>query len=157
MSCKAYCGNTRQRHVRPPRTHPSALYDTEAVIPIEVCLPSPRVLFVSEENNSNSLRANLDLLDERRETAAIRQAAYKSMVEKHYNRRVKGTTYRSGELVLRKNEASRQQSMGKLGPKWEGPYRVVEAGRSGAYILETMEGKSIPRTWNVDNLRRFHF
>ena len=133
------------------------VYGTEAVLPIEVCLPSPRVLFVSEEKNSDSLRANLDLLDERRETAAIRQAAYKSVVERHYNRRVKGTAYRHGELVLRKNEASRQQSMGKLGPKWEGPYRVVGTGRNGAYTLETIDGKSIPRTWNVDNLRRFHF
>ena len=58
---------------------------------------------------------------------------------------------------IEKIEASRQQDGGKLGPNWEGPYRVVEARRNGSYVLETMEGSQLPPTWNMQNLRRFHF
>ena len=59
--------------------------------------------------------------------------------------------------MLRKNKAIRAQPQGKLGPVWEGPYRVVEANQNGAYALETMEGREIPRTWNARNLRKFYF
>ncbi|MCH84920.1 gag-pol polyprotein [Trifolium medium] len=45
---------------------------------------------------------------------------------------------------------------GKLASNWEGPYRVQEAFGGGAYRLETLKGKTLPRTWNVANLR-FYF
>ena len=64
---------------------------------------------------------------------------------------------REGDLVLRRNEASRQESVGKMGPKWEGPYRVIEVRSNGSYLLETMDGKALPRPWNIANLKRFHF
>ena len=76
---------------------------------------------MEEVSNQVNLRTNLDLLEEKREKAQIRQASYKTMVERFYNRRVRGKACKVGDLVLRKNEASRQESQGKLGPKWEGP------------------------------------
>ncbi|GJV80404.1 reverse transcriptase domain-containing protein [Tanacetum coccineum] len=51
-----------------------------------------------------------------------------------------------GEFVLRKNELSKAENTGKLGPKWEGPYEVVETYGTGAYKLRSMEGAEIPRT-----------
>ena len=57
---------------------------------------------------------------------------------------------------MRKNEASRQESEGKLGPNWEGPYVVTTDIGNGAYELEDMEGNSIPRTWNMRNLRKYY-
>ena len=133
------------------------VYGTAAVIPIEILIPSLRVQHMVAQMNELGLRASLDLVDELRNTAEKRQAAYKILTEQHYNKKVKGLACRIGELVLRKNEASRQESTGKLGPKWEGPYRVIEARGNGSYTLETMQGKRLPRPWNVCNLRRFHF
>ncbi|GJX62380.1 hypothetical protein Tco_0295280 [Tanacetum coccineum] len=52
------------------------------------------------------------------------------------------------------NEASRVEDQGKLGPKWEGPYRVVEAYENGSYKLQTLEDKEVPRTWHAINLRK---
>ena len=135
----------------------SLVYGSEAVIPIELSIPSARVAFTAPLTNDRDLRTNLDLVDELRRNAEIRQAVYKAAVEQHYNKRVKGTACRVGELVLRRNEASRQEPTRKLGPKWEGPYRVTEARRNGSYMLETMQGKRLPRPWNITNLRRFHF
>lgn len=103
------------------------------------------------------LRAHLDILEEKRHDSALRQAVYKSMMEKYYNKKVKATSCKVGDLVLRKNEASGQESTKKLGPNWEGPYRVIEARKNGSYVLETMQGKQLPRTWNIRNLRKFHF
>jgi len=56
--------------------------------------------------------------------------------------------------MLRKAQLIQMDS--KLAPKWIGPYRVKEVLGEGAYKLETLEGKEIPRTWNAANLR-FYF
>ncbi|KAL4560177.1 hypothetical protein LXL04_032326 [Taraxacum kok-saghyz] len=129
----------------------------EAVIPVELAIPTERTSSIHEEENTRSIQAHLDLLEEKRAKALIRQEAYKCMTERFYNKRVKGRACKVGEMVLRKNDASRQEAGGKLGPNWEGPYRVVEARRNGSYVLETMEGDQLPRTWNMQNLRKFHF
>ncbi|GJW91238.1 reverse transcriptase domain-containing protein [Tanacetum coccineum] len=62
-----------------------------------------------------------------RETTAIREARYKKKMEQYYNKKAYSASFRPGEFVFRRNEASRVEDQGKLGPKWEGPYRVVEA------------------------------
>ncbi|KAI3739893.1 hypothetical protein L2E82_30305 [Cichorium intybus] len=135
----------------------SLVYGSEAMLPPELSITSLRVSAFSTEKTEEDLRHNLDLLEERRELASVRQARYKSNTERYYNRRVKGRAFKVGDLVLRKNEVSHAQPRGKLGPTWEGPYKVVEAHQNGAYVLETMEGNPIPRTWNIQHLKKFHF
>ncbi|GJS66753.1 hypothetical protein Tco_0681317, partial [Tanacetum coccineum] len=54
----------------------------------------------------------------------------------------------------RNNEASRAEDIGKLGPKWEGPYKVTEALGKGAYKLRDRDEKQLPRTWNISNLKK---
>ncbi|GKC68295.1 reverse transcriptase domain-containing protein [Tanacetum coccineum] len=103
---------------------------------------------------TEELRLNLDLLEERREIAAIRDAKYKQQDEKYYNKKVRLVQFKVGEFVLRKNGASRAANTGKLGPTWEGPYKVIQAFQSGAYKLSNMEGEEIPRTWHAFNIRR---
>ncbi|RDY11283.1 hypothetical protein CR513_04086, partial [Mucuna pruriens] len=44
----------------------------------------------------------------------------------------------------------------KLTPSWEGPFRVSEEVKKGAYHLEHHDIKKIPRTWNVLNLRLYY-
>ena len=51
-----------------------------------------------------------------------------------------------GELVLRKVVgAAKNPAWGKLGPNWEGPYRITSVAEIGAYYLEDLEEKAIPR------------
>ncbi|XP_035837200.1 uncharacterized protein LOC110891557 [Helianthus annuus] len=63
----------------------SPVYGTEAVIPAEIGLPSPRMLAMEKQNNEQERRLDLDLLVERRENEAINEAKCKSKLEKYYN------------------------------------------------------------------------
>ncbi|XP_071689135.1 uncharacterized protein [Rutidosis leptorrhynchoides] len=87
----------------------SLVYGTEAVIPAEIRVPTQRILAFDIENNSSILRENLNLLEERRIMAAIRQADAKLKMAKYYNKRVRYVQFKEGDLVLRDNEASRQE------------------------------------------------
>ncbi|GJU22235.1 hypothetical protein Tco_1155577 [Tanacetum coccineum] len=91
---------------------------------------------------------------ERREQAAIQEAKSKKKMEKYYNSRVRGTSFKPGDMVYRSNEASHARDEGKLGPKWEGPYEVKESLGKGAYKLKDCKGNEMPRTWNICNLKK---
>ena len=59
-----------------------------------------------EQRNSQDLKANLDLLEERWETAQVWMAAYKQKVARYYNSRVKSKAFKVGDLVLRRAAVS---------------------------------------------------
>nr|GEW25907.1 reverse transcriptase domain-containing protein [Tanacetum cinerariifolium] len=98
----------------------SLTYETEAVISTEIGMPTLRTAEVDLVGNNKAPEINLDLLEEKIEEAAIREAKR------------------------------------KLGPKWEGPYEVMETLRKGAYKLRDCNGKQFPRTWNISNLKKCH-
>ncbi|GJV55841.1 reverse transcriptase domain-containing protein [Tanacetum coccineum] len=56
----------------------SLTYDTEAVIPVEIGMPTLRTVEVDMIKNNEALEVNLDLLEERREHAAIQEAKKQS-------------------------------------------------------------------------------
>ncbi|GJV97477.1 reverse transcriptase domain-containing protein, partial [Tanacetum coccineum] len=97
----------------------SLTYGSEAVIPAEIGMPSYRTLMIREEFNEEEQRLNLDLLQERREAAAIREARYKSKMEQYYNKK------------------------GKMRSQVEGPYRVKEASKLAPYKLQN-DGGQVP-------------
>ncbi|GJT61766.1 reverse transcriptase domain-containing protein [Tanacetum coccineum] len=129
-------------------------YRTEAVIPAEIGMPTFRTAEVNVAKNDEALEINLELLEEKREQAAIREAKSKRQMEKYYNTKVRNASFKPGDLVYRSNEASRVENTGKLGPKWEGPYEVTEALGKGSYKLKDRNGRELPRTWNVCNLKK---
>nr|GEV42532.1 reverse transcriptase domain-containing protein [Tanacetum cinerariifolium] len=90
-----------------------------AVIPAKIRMPTYRTVVVDAIYNNEELRLNPDLLEERRECAAIREAKAKLKMTKYYNTRVRGVTFRPRDFVYRSNEASHAMDGGKLGPKWE--------------------------------------
>ncbi|GJZ14113.1 reverse transcriptase domain-containing protein [Tanacetum coccineum] len=132
----------------------SLTYGTEAVIPAEIGMPTLRTAEMDQTKNNEALGINLDLIEEKREQAAIQEAKSKKKMEKYYNSRVRGTSFKPGEMVYRSNEASHAKDGGKLGPKWEGPYEVKESLGKGAYKLKDRKGNEIPRTWNICNLKK---
>ena len=132
----------------------SLVYGTEAVIPAEIGMPTIRTAEVNIATNDDERRIDLDLLEERRERAAIREEKAKSKMKGYYDAKVRSTSFRPGDFVYRENDSSRVEDTGKLGPKWEGPYEVVEALGNGAYKLRDKDGQELQRTWNVRNLKR---
>ncbi|GJU55219.1 hypothetical protein Tco_1228933 [Tanacetum coccineum] len=117
-------------------------------------MPNYCTVIVDTVHNDEELRLNLDLLEELRERTAIREAKAKLKMTKYYNARVRGVTFRPGDFVCRSNEASHAMDEGKLGQKWEGPYKVTEALRDEAYKLRSMDDAVLPRTWNIANLKK---
>ncbi|GFY86953.1 hypothetical protein Acr_05g0005920 [Actinidia rufa] len=127
------------------------------VIPVEIGVPSFRTLNFNGKGNEGELRLNLDLLDEKRERAELRQAAYKSRIAKYYNERVKHRSFLPGDLVLRRVTLStRDPSAGKLSPTWEGPYKVIKVSRTGTCWLEDLNGKALSHPWNAEHLKKYY-
>ncbi|GJZ01274.1 hypothetical protein Tco_0519235 [Tanacetum coccineum] len=65
--------------INPATRHPFSLtYERRTVIPAEIGMPTLRTAEVNLEENKEALEINLDLLEERREQAAIREAKKQS-------------------------------------------------------------------------------
>nr|GFC59125.1 reverse transcriptase domain-containing protein [Tanacetum cinerariifolium] len=71
----------------------SLTYGTEAVILAKIGMPTLRTTEVDLVGNNEALEINLDLLEERRDEAAIREAKSKAKMEKHYNSKVRNTRH----------------------------------------------------------------
>ncbi|KAL0453783.1 UNVERIFIED_CONTAM: hypothetical protein Slati_1356400 [Sesamum latifolium] len=94
-----------------------------------------------KKNNAQLLKEHLDLVDELRETAFIRTRRYKSAMINAHNNRVKACHFQVGDLVLRRVDTLKL--VGKLDPKWEGPYKITKIIGNGAYELEDAEGRTL--------------
>lgn len=100
---------------------------------------------------------HLDWLEECQESTIILLAEYQQKLAQCYNRDVKRREFSAGDLVLRKAMGNmRDTNFGKLAQTWEGPYRVTAIAGVGAYYLEDLDERPLPRPWNVHNLRKFY-
>ncbi|XP_028058191.1 uncharacterized protein LOC114262049 [Camellia sinensis] len=134
----------------------SLTYGMEAVIPLEVGLPTIRSEIFEPADNDEAIAQALDIAEERREAALIRLAAYQQQLIKSFNKNVRPWQFLPGDLVLRKvMDHKKVPGEGKLGANWEGPYRVTSALGNDAYYLADLSGKAIPRPWNVANLKKY--
>ena len=133
-------------------------YGAEAVIPLEANFPTLRTNSFTLTSNDELLGESLDLIEERRERAMIHLAYYHQKLKQGYDANVKLSPLALGDLVLRKVVgAAKDPSWGKLGPNWEGPFRITSVAGIGAYYLEDLDEKAVPRSWNVNNLKRYYY
>ena len=133
-------------------------YGAQAVIPLETGFPTLRTSSFTPSNNDELLEKSLDLVEERRESVMVQLAYYQHKLKQGYDANVKLRPLAMGDLVLRKVVgAAKNPAWGKLGPRWEGPYRITSMAGIGAYYLEDLEEKAVPRPWNVHNLRRYYY
>ena len=101
-------------------------YESKAVFPAEVGFTSYRVDNYDEMRNNNVMRLQLDLIDEVRTTIEQRLTRYQDLMAKHYNSKVRHKDFKVGDLILRKViGTAKDLTHGKLGPNWEGPYRIT--------------------------------
>ncbi|GAU19534.1 hypothetical protein TSUD_303470 [Trifolium subterraneum] len=126
-----------------------------AVIPVEIGEPSSRIEYPPEEDiNDELLREELDLVEELRTGASLREVTLKQKIAARHDKRVIKREFEVGSLVLRRNQKDSRE--GKLAANWEGPYRVRAKTENGAYHLEDLYGKEIPRTWNAEKLKQYY-
>lgn len=102
-------------------------FGSKAVITVEVGLASYRIAHHDEGRNEEGICLHLDLLDEVRAMAEQQMACYQELMAKHYNIKVKPRHFSVGDHVLRKlTTATKDAIQGKLGPNWEGPYKIID-------------------------------
>jgi len=71
-------------------------YGSEAVIPVEIGMPSLRVQQYNPETNQLEQRLCLDLLEERREQASAYAENYRRQMTKYFNKHIKPRAFSSG-------------------------------------------------------------
>ena len=139
-------------------THFSMTYGVEAVIPLETGFPTSRTSSFNPRDNDEQLTKSLDLIEEKRKNAMVQLAYYQQKLKQGYDANVKLKPLTPGDLVLRKVVgAAKNPAWGKLGPNWEGPYRITSKTGIGAYFLEDLDEHVIPCSWNVNNLKRYYY
>ena len=76
----------------------------------------------------------------------IQWTYYHQKLKQGYDTNVKLKPLAPGDLVLRKVVgATKNPSWGKLGPNWEGLYRITLVAGIGAYYLEDLNKKVVTR------------
>ncbi|KAL5555160.1 hypothetical protein UlMin_037396 [Ulmus minor] len=135
----------------------SLAYGVDAVVPVELGIPTFRIENFTEENNDVLLALASDLLEEKRDKAQLRATALQQTVARHYNSKVKLRRFTKGDLVIRRIFLNtKEKGVGVLGPNWEGPYRVRAILRSGTYELETLGGRVLANPWNAEHLKKYY-
>ena len=135
----------------------SLTYGVEAAIPADVNLCSAQISGFDLAENSKLMLKQLNLLEERWESATIRQAEYQQKLARRHNKDVRKREFRTGDLVLRKVVGNtRDVNAWKLAPTWEGPYRITAIAGAGAYYLEDLDERPLPQPWNAHNLKKFY-
>ncbi|XP_058726285.1 uncharacterized protein LOC131597615 [Vicia villosa] len=130
-------------------------YGTEAVIPVEIHVPSRRIEEPLEtEGNIKAVKEELDLVEEIRTGAVLREASLKQKIALRHDAKVIKREFKVDSLVLKKNHKDSRE--GKLAANWEGPYRVRERTEDGAYYLENLQGEELARPWNAEKLKQYY-
>ena len=115
----------------------SMTYRAEAVISLKSGFPTLRIDQLDVEENNCLLLDSLDVVEERREVTTVKMSYYQQKLKQGYDKGVKLRPLALGDLVLRKVVGiAKNPAWGKLGPNWEGPYRITSIASIGAYYLE---------------------
>ncbi|XP_013601080.1 PREDICTED: uncharacterized protein LOC106308461 [Brassica oleracea var. oleracea] len=137
----------------------SLAYGVEAMAPAEVNVSSLRRSKMPQyvELNKEMLPDTLDEIEERRDQALLRIQNYQHQIESYYNKRVRARPLELGDLVMRKVfENTKELNAGKLGARWEGPYKIIKVVKPGVYRLQTSRAEEVTRSRNSMHRRRFY-
>ncbi|CAM8928971.1 unnamed protein product [Rhodiola kirilowii] len=136
----------RTTYKTPTQATPYALvYGVEAVLPLELQIPSMRIAIqegLSSDENDKLRLAELEALDEKRLQAQQSLQCYQARLSRAFNKKVRPRSFQKGDLVLavRRPIITSHKTGSKFKEKWDGPYVVQEAYTNGAYKIVDQEG-----------------
>ena len=132
-------------------------YGTKAVIPIECGIPFARYMWLDENTNHKLLNHNLDAINELCDKAHLCTTLYQQKVAQHYNKNIRVRMFKIRDWILRRVfQNTKEAGVDKLGPNWEGPYKITKVVDQEAYRLQAHDGHDIHNSWNVTHLKLFH-
>ncbi|GKV42144.1 hypothetical protein SLEP1_g49581 [Rubroshorea leprosula] len=136
-------------------------YGHDAVLPMELTAKSLRIAIqhnLQSGEYDEAMMLEFEDLEDTRLTALDRLQAQKLKIAKSYNKRVKGKNLVVGDLVWKAilPLSKKDHRFGKWSPNWEGPFRIHEVLRGGAYWLESLDGELHPRKINGIYLKPYY-
>ncbi|XP_069144502.1 uncharacterized protein [Solanum lycopersicum] len=135
------------------------VYGTEAVVPVEVEIPSLRIIQEAELSNAKRVTKRmdqLDLIDEKRMVAVFHGQLYRQKITRAFHKRVRARNFEVGQLVLKRIFPHQDEHKGKFVPNWKGSYMVPKVLSGGALVLSEMDGTVWPKPINSDAVKRYY-
>jgi hypothetical protein len=137
------------------------VYGQEAVLPVEISLND--VMFAKQNDLTisdyyNSMMDNIDEVTDKRVIAPGEIEKDKIMVAKAYNKKVKAKSFQVGDLVWKTilPLRSKDRKFGKWSPSLEGSYKITQVIAGNTYLLQTLQGKDLPKALNERFLKLYH-
>ncbi|XP_055830918.1 uncharacterized protein LOC129899950 [Solanum dulcamara] len=135
------------------------VYGTEAVLPMEVEIPSLRIIQEAELSDAKWIQSRYEqlmLIDENIMNAVCHGQLYQHRMAKSFNKKVRLRQFKPGQLVLKRIFPHQEEAKGKFAPNWHGPYVVYKVLTRGALILEEMDRKIWPKAINSDAIKKYY-
>jgi hypothetical protein len=125
---------------------------------VEVNLDALRITRQNELSAIDYHNLMLDRLDEvsdKRVKTLGKIERDKLRVARAYNKRVKKKSFQIiWKTIL--PIGSRSNKLGKWLPNWEGPYRINEVISGNSYMVQSIQGTSLPRALNRKYLKKYY-
>ena len=84
------------------------VFESDAVIPIEVAKPNSRIVSIDKGSNDEIWKVKLDLIEKEREIARVKEEVMKLQIARKYNRHVSLKSFKERDVVLRQIELQRK-------------------------------------------------
>lgn len=140
----------------------SLVYGNEAIVPLELDIPSLRISLQGDISNEEARKVRLqqlESLDEKRIKAIEHQKLYHEKIKRAFGKRIKAKEFKVEDLVLKENInkiIANDETKGKFKSNWSVPYIMIDAIGSGAYRISSMDGKEEPKTLNDIHIKHFY-
>ena len=137
----------------------SLVYRMDVVLPIEVEIPSLRILAECEVSEFDWLRKRyeeLALMDKKRLSALNHIRGYQKRIARAFDKKVRSRKLAKGNLVLKELKAPIYDPRGKFKPNWVGPYIVKMLLSGGATYLMNLDGVEFKQSVNIDCLKKHY-
>ena len=137
----------------------SLVYGMEAVLPVEVQIPSLRIMKEIGLDEDEWIQTRLDqinLIDEKRLAAVCHGQIYQKRMAQAFNKKVKRQVYQIGDLVIKRIILPQGDPRGKWTPTYKGPFVVKKVFSGGAMMLATMDGEEFPHPVNADIVKKYY-
>jgi len=126
----------------------SLVYGCEAVLPLEIPIPSLCIALATEMMNENKHRLHLqefEALDDKCLQSQQQIELYQARIAKAFNKKVKEQIFKKGDLlfVVRRSMVMTHKAKYKFQPKWEGLFIVEIIYSNGAYCLTNPNGNTL--------------
>ena len=120
------------------------VYGQEALLPIEVEIPSYQLLIKAKEGPQERWErrlADLHKLEASRDEAICHYIRQATKRKDKFNKQLKDKGLKEKMLVLRYDSQLDNHYDAKFSPRWEGPFIIYHKYKNGSYQLQDLSGK----------------